>query len=146
MKIIDTKLEGVKLIEPLILPDERGMIIKPFILTEMEGMDCDFKQNYYAYSTRGVKRGMCYCKAAKLVYCTKGKVLDVILDLKTNDYIVNELSEDNHLAIYIPAGYAHGYQCLEDSCFHYLQTRVWNPDEEKKVPMDSFGFTWPIKI
>jgi dTDP-4-dehydrorhamnose 3,5-epimerase len=146
MKINDTKLLGVKIIEPLIISDDRGEIVKPFIINEMQGMDCDFKQSYYAYSKRGLIRGMCYCKAAKLVYCSKGKVLDVIVDLSTKEYIVQELSEQNHLAMYIPAGYAHGYQCFEDSCFNYLQTEVWNPDDEKKVSPDSFGFIWPIKI
>lgn len=141
MTISTTKLDRVNIIQPLVIPDSRGVIVKPFVYTDLP---CEFKQAYYAYTRKGERRGMCYCKADKLVYCTKGKVLDVVLNIETTEYITQELSEDNHLAIFIPAGYAHGYQCLEDSCFNYLQTRVWNPDEEKKVGLDSFGFRWKI--
>ena len=139
LKLTNTKLKGVKIIEPLVIPDPRGFIVKSFIYTDLP---VEFKQAYHAYTSKGDRRGMCYCKADKLVYCTKGKVLDVVLNMETGEYLTQELSEDNHLAIFIPAGYAHGYQCLEDSCFNYLQTRVWNPDEEKKVGLDSFGFIW----
>lgn len=140
MKITETKLKGVLLIEPAIYADERGEIVKPFVNSELPA---EFKQVYYTHSTKGIIRGMCYCKADKLVYCTKGKVLDVILDIKTGDFISWELSAENHLALFIPAGYAHGYQCLEDSTFNYLQTKEWSPDDEKKVGIDSFGFEWP---
>jgi dTDP-4-dehydrorhamnose 3,5-epimerase len=138
----DTKLEGVKIIEPLVITDERGYIVKPFVYTDLP---CDFKQAYYAYSHKGVRRGMCYCQADKLVYCSKGKVLDVVLDLKTGKYLTQILSEENHLAIFIPAGYAHGYEALTESIFNYLQTRVWNPEEEKKAELKPIYFEHDFK-
>lgn len=138
-EIIDTTLKNVKIIKPLELPDGRGMIVKPFISTDLS---MDIKQAYYAFTHKGVIRGMCYCKADKLVYCTKGKVLDIILNIETGEYVAQTLSEENHLAIFIPAGYAHGYQALEDSTFNYLQTRVWNPDEEKKVDPLKYNLPW----
>lgn len=146
LKIVDTKLKGVKIIEPMIFSDIRGAVIKPFVLSELGEMDCDFKQSYYTLSKKNVLRGMHYQDgAAKLVYVSRGKVLDVVLDIKTREYISIELSENNHLALYIPAGFAHGYLCLEDSCFHYMQTKMWNPKEEGGIRWDSFGFDWGIE-
>lgn len=135
-EVINTGLLGVKLVKPLVIPDGRGEIVKPFIYTDLP---VDFKQAYYARSHKGVIRGMCYCEADKLVYCTKGEVLDVVLDIQTGQYESFVLSADNHLAVFIPAGYAHGYQVIKTATFNYLQTRVWNPDEEKKVDPKDFN-------
>ena len=146
MKILSTKLPGVKIIEPYEFPDNRGMVVKPFVKREFKGLQCNFKQSYYSLSKKNVLRGMHYQNgAAKLVYVLKGRVLDVVLHRKTRKYIAVELSEYNHKALYIPHGYAHGYLCLEKSTFHYMQTKMWNPKEEGGIRWDSFGFDWKIK-
>ena len=88
----------------------------------------------------------------KLVYCIRGRVMDVLLDLRKSSPTYgrsfgNEISANNHLMLYIPKGVAHGFLSLEDdSVLVYKTTTIHFPSHDAGVRWDSFGYTWPDLI
>jgi len=102
-------------------------------------------------------RGMHYqeppYEEVKLVRCTKGKIFDVIIDLRKNSttfkkWISVELSAENHKIIYVPEGFAHGFQTLEDNTeVFYQMSQFYNPDSARGVKWDdkAFNIKWPLK-
>jgi dTDP-4-dehydrorhamnose 3,5-epimerase len=93
-------------------------------------------------------------KEAKLVRCQRGSVFDVIVDLRPESasfmqHICVELSSETQCALYIPAGFAHGFQTLEDNCdIHYMMTDTYQPDLYGGVRYDdpAFDITWPLPV
>jgi dTDP-4-dehydrorhamnose 3,5-epimerase len=87
---------------------------------------------------------------AKLVYCTHGEVLDVIVDLRTNSATYGHhetfsLNDQNRDMLYIPRGMAHGFCAMTDGAtLVYLTTSVYNKDNDTGIRFDSFGFNWPV--
>lgn len=85
---------------------------------------------------------------AKIVFCPVGEILDVVLDLRKNSPTFGQhfsqiLSAENHLALYIPEGCAHGFRALtEGAMTFYLVSSVHNPAHDKGIRWDSFGFDW----
>lgn len=156
MNIVETKLAGVRIIEPRDLKDDRGAFIKVFHKEtfEQNGMATDFKESYYSTSKKDVIRGMHFqtppADHAKLVYVTCGKILDVVLDIRQDsptfgEYITEELSAENHKVMYIPIGCAHGFLSLEnDSSVTYMQTTMHAPDNDGGIRADSFGLDWGV--
>lgn len=153
MKFIPTKLKGVFIIETPFFNDLRGVFSKTFHKDsfQAEGLCAEFRESYYSSSKRGVIRGMHFQmpphEHEKLVYVPKGKILDVILDLRNGEtygeYISLELSGDKGNAIYIPKGLAHGFKSLEeDTITVYNVSTVYNSDADSGVSYDSFGFDW----
>jgi dTDP-4-dehydrorhamnose 3,5-epimerase len=156
MKIIETKINGVYILEPEAFKDERGYLVKPFsknIFTE-NNLTSNFEENYYSVSNKNVIRGMHFqmneYDHAKVVYVTRGSILDVVLDLRKNsptygEYFTVELSSNNHKVVYMPKGCAHGFLSLEDnSCTVYLQEKARNTEFEGGIHFDSFGMDWNI--
>lgn len=151
MKIEKTKIEGVYIIEPDIFIDERGTFVKPFNknVFKKEGLVTNFEENFYSISRKNVIRGMHFQKPpkamAKLVYVSSGAILDIVLDIRKNSptygqHINIEISDKNHLAVYIPAGCAHGFLSLEDdSCTVYLQETVRSVEDELGINIKSLG-------
>jgi dTDP-4-dehydrorhamnose 3,5-epimerase len=90
----------------------------------------------------------------KLVRCLAGRVLDVIVDVRPNSptfgkWHAEELSAENMRALYIPAGFAHGFQCLEDTCeLFYLMSEFYQPDLARGLRCDEpqVGIAWPLSI
>jgi dTDP-4-dehydrorhamnose 3,5-epimerase len=127
MKFIETKLKGAFLIDPDFLEDERGFFARSCCRKEFEQhrLNSDWVQCSISYNKRkGTLRGMHYQVAPyaeeKLVRCTMGAIFDVIIDLrpdsKTNSHwIAAELSAQNRKMIYVPQGFAHGFQTLADN-------------------------------
>jgi dTDP-4-dehydrorhamnose 3,5-epimerase len=157
MEIIKTLLEGVYILEPNVFSDERGDFVKIYTNEAFEkfGLRADFKESYFSVSKKNVIRGMHFqappAEHIKLVYVTKGKILDVVLDIRTSSptygkYISQELSSKNHKITYLPAGVAHGFLSLEnDSYVIYSQTSVYTSNHDKGVHFDSFGMSWGVK-
>ena len=85
---------------------------------------------------------------SKIVFCPQGAVLDVIVDLRKNSatygqYFSQELSAENHLAIYIPEGFAHGFKSLtDDAITYYLVSSEWSKAHDTGIRYNSFGFDW----
>lgn len=154
MEIIKTELEGVFIIKNKIFQDERGIFIKTYNKNEFEknNLCIEFKESYFSISNKDVIRGMHFqlppFEHEKLVYVAKGKVLDVIVDLRKNSktlgkYISLELSEENGYSVYIPKGLAHGFKALEDgSIMVYNVATVYNSESDYGIRWDSFGFDW----
>lgn len=157
MNILHTNIEGVFIIENTIFKDGRGSFIKPFnaALFKKYNLSTEFKENYYSVSNKNVIRGMHIQippqDHSKLVYVSKGSILDVVVDLRVNSntygqYTVNELSEHNSRSIYMPPGCAHGFLSLEDNTHTvYLQSAVYSKEHDTGIKFDSFGFNWGVK-
>lgn len=157
MEIIKTKLEGVYIIKNKIFSDNRGKFIKIYHEEEFKklGLCTDFKESYFSISNKNVIRGMHFqlppMDHEKLVYVTKGKVKDIIVDLRTNsktrgEYIEVELSEENGYSVYIPKGLAHGFRAIEDNTITvYNVATVYNQECDYGIKYDSFGYDWSIE-
>jgi dTDP-4-dehydrorhamnose 3,5-epimerase len=156
MNFVQTKLEGVWLIEPREICDDRGAFIKVLHKStfEQHGLAAVFVESYYSTSKKDVIRGMHFqippMDHVKLVYVTHGSILDVVLDIREGsptygDYITEELSTKNRRIMYIPKGCAHGFLSLEDdSNVTYLQTTMYAPDQDSGIRVDSFGMKWDV--
>lgn len=142
MNVIKTDIDGVFIIKPKIFEDSRGYFFESF--NDLEFINkvgfVDFVQDNESKSTYGVMRGLHFQKPpysqAKLVRCVKGSVLDVAVDLRVNSptygkYIQIELTEDNHLQLFIPKGFAHGFSVLSDvAIFQYKCDEFYHPEAE----------------
>lgn len=156
MKVVPTKLYGVFIIETDSFEDDRGVFIKTFHedVFKEHGLASDFKESFYSISKKGVIRGMHFHLPpkdhTKLVYVTKGSLLDVVLDIRKDsptygEYLTTELTGNNHTMVYIPTGCAHGFLTLEDNTHMiYLQTGVYSKDHDAGIHIDSFGINWGV--
>ncbi len=143
MQITETKLKDCFIIEPTIFGDERGYFFETFNkerFKELTGKEIEFVQDNEAFSNRGVLRGLHFQKGefaqAKLVRVVKGKVLDVVVDVRPNTKTYGEvfscvLSEQNKKQLFVPTGFAHGYSVLEDNTvFVYKCDNFYQPKSE----------------
>ena len=154
----ETRLRGAFVIEPELREDERGF----FALTwsrrgfEERGLNPDLVECNLSYSARrGTLRGMHFQAAphaqAKLVRCTAGAVYDCIVDLREGSetfgrWVGVELSAGNRAQLYVPEGFAHGFQTLEDRTeVFYQMSSAYVPDAGRGVRWDdpAFGIEWP---
>lgn len=154
MKIIDTEISGLKIIEPRIFEDTRGKFIKTFTndFFQENGLNIDIKESYYSISHKDVIRGMHFqtppYEHVKLVYVPFGKIIDVVLDIRKDSptygkYFSIELSSDNGKIVIIPKGLAHGFKSLQDNTnVTYMQTTCYAPNNDAGIQFDSFGFEW----
>lgn len=157
MKITETLLAGVYIIEPDVFHDERGDFVKLFQKETFldSKLECDFIESYYSISKKNVIRGMHFqtppADHTKLVYVTSGKIMDVVVDIRAGSpsygtYASTELSSENHKLLYIPSGFAHGFRSLQkNSCVVYSQTSKHALENDKGINIYSFGMDWGIK-
>ncbi len=153
-----TLLSGVVKIEMEPTEDERGFFARTFCAEDFtaQGLPGSFAQSSLSRNARaGTLRGMHFQSGsraeAKLVRCTRGRVFDVVVDLrpasKTYRHWIGEiLSADNGVALFIPPGFAHGFQTLEDvSDVSYAITPAYQPgfDEGVRWNDPAFGIVWP---
>lgn len=149
MKATETKLAGVYLLEPSVFGDARGYFFESFNNKKFEsltGFLPHFVQDNQSKSSKGVLRGLHYQvtpKAqGKLVRVVKGAVFDVAVDIRPDSPTFGqwegvELSEDNHLQLWIPPGLAHGFVTLTDEAiFQYKVTDYWSKEHEKCLKWD----------
>jgi len=157
MKIHTTKLQGVFTVENDNFRDERGSFVKIFHEDTFKdrGLEHDFKESFYSVSKKDVIRGMHFHLPpkdhTKLVYVTRGSLIDVVLDIRKNsktygEYLATKLTSDNNTMVYIPKGFAHGFLSLEDNtCMIYLQTGVYSKEHDSGIHVESFEFDWGVK-
>jgi len=141
---------------PSIFRDARGRFVKTWHpdLFSAHGIHMPIAEEFYSVSERDVIRGMHFQTPPhdheKLVYCVAGKVLDVVLDLRSSSATYGrswswELSPDNGHIIYIPKGFGHGFLSLaHGSVMIYKTSTVHAPSHDTGVRWDSFGFAWPV--
>ena len=159
MKFLETELNGVFIIKFEKHEDERGFFTRVWDkkLFQENGLNSDLLQISFSFSKkRGTLRGMHLQKKpfeeSKLVRCTNGKIFDVIIDLRQKSstykkWISMELSSDNLQGLYIPEGFAHGFQTLEDNCEVCYHISNWfSPEHARGIRWDDeeFNITWPI--
>lgn len=158
MIFTETKLQGAFVIEPEKLRDGRGFFARTFCRREFEehGLDPDVVQCNISFNKRaGTLRGMHYQVApyaeAKLVRCTAGAIYDVVVDLRPTSpsfkkYAAFELTAENCTMVYIPEGFAHGFQTLKDDTeVFYQMSQIYAPDCARGVRWNdpAFGIEWP---
>lgn len=140
MNVIKTDIDGVYIIKPTIFEDSRGYFFESFSQKNFENKvgKINFVQDNESKSTYGVVRGLHFQtpphSQSKLVRCVKGAVLDVAVDLRKESptygkYVQVELTEDNHLQLFIPKGFAHGFSVLSDEAvFQYKCDDFYHPE------------------
>lgn len=146
MKVVETKLKGCFIIAPTIFGDERGYFFESFNkekFKELTGTEIEFVQDNEAFSNKGTLRGLHFQKGAfaqaKLVRVVKGKVLDVVVDVRPSSKTFGKhfsciLSEENKKQLFIPRGFAHGYSVLEDNTiFVYKCDNFYHPKAEDGI-------------
>ena len=146
MIVKETILEGCFVIQPKVIQDKRGYFLESFnqaVFKEGLKRDINFVQDNESYSSKGVLRGLHYQKGdyaqAKLVRVIKGKILDVVVDLRADSptfskHMSIELSEDNKTQLFIPRGFAHGFLVLSDTAiFSYKCDNFYNKVSEGGV-------------
>lgn len=158
MIFTETKLEGAFVVEIERIEDERGFFARAWCEKEFEahGLNVRWVQANLAFSERrGTLRGLHYQIApyeeAKLMRCTSGAIYDVIVDLRPDSptytqWLGIELTADNHKALYVPKGFAHGYQILmDDTETFYPVSQFYSPGFERGIRWDdpAFGIEWP---
>jgi dTDP-4-dehydrorhamnose 3,5-epimerase len=145
MNFVNTLIEGLIIIEPIVFGDERGYFLESYNEKEFEKAigKVSFIQDNESKSSKGVLRGLHFQKPpfaqAKLVRCIEGKVLDVSVDIRKNSktygqHVAVELSGENKKQVFIPKGFAHGFVVLSDSAtFAYKVDNTYAPDSDAGI-------------
>lgn len=155
-EIKSLSLSGLRLLTLPHSEDGRGAFIKTFHQSALQaaGIDFNLKESYYSFSKKDVIRGMHFQlpphQHAKIVFCPVGEILDVALDLRRNSptygqHLATKLSRENHQALYIPEGFAHGFKALTDGAMtYYLVSSGYHPASDTGIRFDSFGMDWQV--
>jgi dTDP-4-dehydrorhamnose 3,5-epimerase len=158
MKVIDTTIPDVKIIEPEVFGDDRGFFYESFNrkrFREHTGLDTDFVQDNHSKSGRGVLRGLHYQieqAQGKLVRVVSGSVFDVAVDIRRSSATFGQwvgitLSAENFRQMWIPPGFAHGFLVLEDDTeFLYKTTDFYAPEHERTIQWNDpdLAIDWPL--
>lgn len=159
MNVIDTAIDGVKIIEPRIFGDARGYFFESFSVRDFAaqtGIDVTFVQDNESKSCYGVVRGLHFQKPpyaqAKLVRVVSGRVLDVAVDIRRGSptygrSVAVELSGENHRQFFLPKGMAHGFAVLSDEAvFQYKCDEYYHPEAEGAIAWDdpTLAIDWHI--
>jgi len=153
MKLIKTKIAGLKLIKSQIFKDKRGYLRETF---RNKLIKKEFIFDVMSFSKRGVLRGLhiqIERSQAKIITVTHGKVLDVAVDLRKKSktfgkYFSIVISDKSDFSFYIPEGFAHGFLCLSENCtLNYKCSEYRHQKSETTLKWDdkSVNIKWPIK-
>lgn len=160
MKIIDTKIPEVKIIEPRVFGDDRGFFFESFNQQQFEaaiGYPVNFVQDNHSKSSKGVLRGLHYQlpphAQGKLVRCVVGEVFDVAVDIRKSSptfgqWVGVHLSAENKRQLWIPEGFAHGFVTLSDTAeFLYKTTNYYFAISDRGIQWNDsqLGVAWPIE-
>ena len=159
MEFVKTELEGLYIIKHKIIEDERGLFTRTYCKNEFiaVGLETEFVQFNHSFNKKkGTVRGMHYqmppYTEIKLIRCVQGKVIDVAVDIRRNSptflkSVAVELSSENMLSILIPAGFAHGFQTLEDNTsLIYHHTEYFKAEANAGLRPDDpqLSIQWPL--
>ena len=151
----ETAISGCFELQPIVRSDSRGRFVKTFHAGyfSSNSLETEWKEQYYSLSGEGVLRGMHFQRPphahSKLVYCTSGTILDVVVDLRNGsstygDHISVEISSGTANALYVPEGLAHGFYALSEATVVYNVSTVYSPDSDDGVLWSSIGMDWPV--
>ncbi len=160
MNYLPTDIDGVWICEPRVFADNRGYFMETWREDDFNravGYEVRFVQDNESKSHRGVLRGLHYQRGdasqAKLVRVLQGIVVDVAVDLRKSSptfgkYVMVELSAQNKRQLFIPRGFAHGFQVISDEAvFAYKVDNRYAPEAECSIRYDdpTIGIDWPLK-
>ena len=157
MKVIETQLAGVLIIEPKVFGDHRGFFLETFQVERYRdaGIGLPFVQDNHSRSQRRVLRGLHFQRTrpqGKLVSVSRGAVYDVAVDINPDSptcgqYVGVELNDENHRQLWVPPGYAHGFCVLSEVAdFQYKCTDYYQPEDEGGLLWNDpdVGIPWPV--
>ncbi|MES2686032.1 MAG: dTDP-4-dehydrorhamnose 3,5-epimerase [Pseudomonadota bacterium] len=159
MRVLTTSISGVLLLEPCVHSDERGFFLESFNQKSFKnstGLDLQFVQDNHSRSAHNVLRGLHYQvqrPQGKLVRVVRGRIFDVAVDIRSlsptfGQWVGVELTEHASTQLWIPPGFAHGFQVLSASAdVIYKTTEYYAPDDEACIAWDdpTIAVQWPLK-
>lgn len=157
MKVVETEISGVRIVEPDVFGDDRGWFCETYNAERYRaaGIGNLFVQDNESLSSRGVVRGLHWQAAphtqAKLIRVIHGAAWDVVVDIRKGSptygrHVAVTLSGENRRQLYVPRGFAHGFIVLEDrTLFSYKCDNLYRPDAERGMRFDdpALGIDWP---
>jgi dTDP-4-dehydrorhamnose 3,5-epimerase len=156
---LDTRIEGVGLIQPIVRGDERGFFVETYRRNEYAeiGIPEEMVQDNHSRSKRGIVRGMHFqigAGAAKLVRCGRGHIVDVVVDLRRGSPTYGEweafdLTDENGRIVYCPIGFAHGFCVVSDVAdVFYKQSNYYSDEHDRGIKYDDpgIGIEWPLPV
>ena len=157
MKVLETEIEGVKIVEPQVFGDSRGWFVEQYNAARYKaaGIDADFVQDNESFSSKGVVRGLHWQAAphtqAKLVRVVRGAVWDVAVDIRKGSptfgrHVAVTLTGENKRQFFIPRGFAHGFIVLEDNTlFSYKCDNLYCPESDRGMLFSdpALAIEWP---
>jgi dTDP-4-dehydrorhamnose 3,5-epimerase len=154
---LDTRLDGLVLLEPVVHGDERGFFLETFSERAWReaGVGCAFVQDNHSRSRQGILRGLHLQTEPgqdKLVRCVRGRIWDVAVDLRRDSSTYgqwegHELDDERHHQLFVPKGFAHGFCVLSDVAdVHYKVSSYYDPETESGIAWNDpdVGIEWPI--
>jgi dTDP-4-dehydrorhamnose 3,5-epimerase len=158
MKISETALQDVFVIEPRVFADERGFFLETWNAEAFReaGLDVNFVQDNHSHSVKSILRGLHFQTQktqGKLVRVSHGEAFDVAVDLRQSSPTLGQwfgvtLSASNHKMLWVPPGFAHGFFVRSEYVdFHYKCTQLYHPSSEVTLAWDdpTVGVEWPIE-
>ena len=155
MKILSTNIPGCFEISPNIFKDHRGELIKIFHqeIFAQHGLETDFVEDYYSFSSRNVLRGLHFQippkDHTKLVACVMGEVVNVVVDLRVNSPVYGKfeifrLSDEKANMAYVPRGLAHGFHVISETAIVLCKlSTVYSPEHDQGILWNSVDVPWP---
>jgi dTDP-4-dehydrorhamnose reductase/dTDP-4-dehydrorhamnose 3,5-epimerase len=160
MIIIKTKIKEVLIIDPKVFGDQRGWFIEAYSKEKFKelGIDINFVQDNHSFSAqKGTLRGLHFqlypSSQTKLIRCTKGKILDVAVDIRKGsptykNWVAVELTEDNKKQLLVPEGFAHGFITLTDNVeVQYKVDKYYSPENDRSIRFDDpeININWGLE-
>ena len=155
---LETKLDGLVLIEPEVHGDQRGFMVETYRRDTWAnlGVEVEFVQHNHSRSAQGTLRGIHFQTEpgqAKLVRCSRGKIFDVAVDLRSSSPTFGQweghvLDDETHRQLFVPVGFGHGFAVLSEIAdVTYLLSSAYNPATESGIAWDDpdVGVEWPAK-
>jgi dTDP-4-dehydrorhamnose 3,5-epimerase len=144
VKVIETELEGLYVVEPQVFGDARGWFMETYSKKKTPQIDCDFVQDNQSYSAqKGTLRGIHFQKPpmeqAKLIRCVSGAILDFAVDLRPNSktykkWLAIELSAENKKQLFLPRGFGHAFVTLTDDAeIAYKADNYYSPEHDVAI-------------
>jgi dTDP-4-dehydrorhamnose 3,5-epimerase len=157
VQITPTRLIAPRLVQPVVHGDDRGFFLESFRADKLAeaGVGDDFVQDNHSRSRHGIVRGMHFqAGMSKLVRCVRGSIFDVVVDLRRGSptfgqWEGHELSDENHLQLYCPVGFAHGFCVLSEIAdVVYMTSAYWDPAREGGFfhADPEVGIEWPTGL
>ena len=155
MKFEDTSLPDLKIVRPIMRPDDRGYFVKTFqnSVFQAAGIETHFTEHFFSRSKPGVVRGLHFQEPPaaqdKYVFCAAGSVTDHVVDLRVGSptygqHETFELSAQDWAALFIPIGFAHGFVARTEAVMAYFVSAEFAPETDTGVRWNSAGIDWQV--